>query len=137
MAEGLGFEPRGPCGPTVFKTAPINLSGTPRGRRGGTRTHDLLLPKQSRYQLRYSPFEMASPARTLTCISGRSPVVCSSEHWLALVRHSGSSSRCFVRLTYGQDMKNHCAVFPAVIRFVLSVPRRAPAIARPLNESPP
>lgn len=40
-------------------------------------------------------------------------------------------------LTYGQDVKNHCAVFPAVIRFILSVPRRAPAIARPLNEGPP
>ena len=28
-----------------------------------------------------------------------------TEHWLALALHSGSSSRCFVRLTYGQDMK--------------------------------
>ena len=28
LAEVVGFEPTVPCGTTVFKTAPINLSGT-------------------------------------------------------------------------------------------------------------
>ena len=29
--------------------------GIRRGRNGGDRTHDLLLPKQARFQLRYIP----------------------------------------------------------------------------------
>ena len=29
MAEGVGFEPTEPCGPTVFKTVAINRSTTP------------------------------------------------------------------------------------------------------------
>ena len=34
MAEGMGFEPMVACATTVFKTAPINRSGTPpRGAR--------------------------------------------------------------------------------------------------------
>ena len=31
-AEGAGFEPAGPEGPTVFKTVPFVRSGTPPGR---------------------------------------------------------------------------------------------------------
>ena len=33
MAEGVGFEPTGPFGPAVFKTAAINHSTTPPGSR--------------------------------------------------------------------------------------------------------
>jgi hypothetical protein len=29
MAEGVGFEPTSPCGPTVFKTVAFNHSATP------------------------------------------------------------------------------------------------------------
>ena len=29
LAEGVGFEPTGPCGPAVFKTAAIDHSATP------------------------------------------------------------------------------------------------------------
>ena len=29
MAEGVGFEPTGPCGPPVFKTGAIDHSATP------------------------------------------------------------------------------------------------------------
>ena len=29
MAEGVGFEPTSPCGPTVFKTVAFNRSATP------------------------------------------------------------------------------------------------------------
>ena len=31
MAEGVGFEPTGPCGPSVFKTDAIDHSATPPG----------------------------------------------------------------------------------------------------------
>ena len=37
MAEGVGFEPTGPFGPAVFKTAAINRSTTPPEIMSATR----------------------------------------------------------------------------------------------------
>ena len=79
MAEGEGFEPPHPFGPSVFKTAAatLNLSANPSyvGRRRGLRTHNL--PVKSRVLCQLSYTSMVDPARNRTCnLPVKSRVLC-------------------------------------------------------------
>ena len=56
MAKEVGFEPTGPRGPAVFKTAAFTrtLPLLQNGAGGKSRTPDLMLTRQLLYQLSYA-----------------------------------------------------------------------------------